>query len=1741
MSPRDVALEPEAEQAAGPSTDESTRAPSRAAPTRAETLQTQLGNAVVARALMPSAAGDPTATLEVDGRIRVLPRDGPQEGEADRVADGVTRAPAQTMPPAVQRMAADEALEPIDREAAADDTSEEQTLAALAQPGAAPTVTPNVARDVRELTGRGQPLPFDTRAGFERRFGRDLGGVRVHTDAHAQALADAVHARAFTTGNHVTFAAGEFAPENHAGERLLAHELTHVVQQGAAPPMAATEAEESEISVLDLPGGAVLQRQPRPAPPAPKPPAPPIRVRVNPEISTTTWPDQGLMAIDILDAPWVSLRWSGGAKGTPTVMVTMTDHPAALSVEAHSSSDLRVTVARETEEAFAARQLEGCDFKHAYVGGGHRIKPNDYLPSKGGVATRKAPDDFTHYPGHAIRERPEWNPGPPPPLVKEPPPFWWQFDDDAQLDLFAAEHPRFYWVAFGPERPRKAWNLLEAGMQKVANAFREDAGYAANILKIYEHGKAWPSTDPLYHLFYESPFAAKTGVRGDAPECVVFRHDRQFFGRLSLSHEETLKLWWLLEFLDSAQQGGLHAVEEFTIDRGTFVLLVGRGLSGALYDIDFDYFKLREAFFRNVEAKKPLFGGGEDWDDLINSDKSQELYYHYLHASIDREEGAIDPQLLDVINNDNQFADVVGRKIYDRVEKSARKTATGAVETAMSGIAAFLNRDKLQRLIFTFPRLSFKDRADALAYLGVGAPLNYMWAGILGVDEMALQVAMGSDLGGISLDALSGFVNTQYSGMQDAVTQLNEQADPLANTGPFGDEVREKVYKAYGFKLDPRAYPHGDVVWQRHGLWRVGPQQPLPVGNMAGDLYARAASSIESWKTFKRYLTIALIVAAGLALLFVAAFAGAMLAGFIVGEAATGLGAFAFFLIDAGTTSLIMTFAGPALTTILTGGSWADYTNALSHWKRDLLVNMLAFGFFKVVGMGARALVMAGAGVKSAAQLSTAWKVAEIATRIGLSGASMFMMTSILYWMDHGKLPEGQSLDEIVFETCLSVTLMEVAGFLLKDSMAGARDWANRKRLGDFVGRMNDLQGSAKILALRAAEYGARPLGGAEKGYELGLQMKELLGKHKQLLEEMRAKTRTSADADAFDERVKGDLAEIDARIAIITQVETFAKAGVKPAPGTTDEVAQFTYKRGHEQEIKNYYGEENVTEVGDRLEVEFEGKKLVFRPATDVQAGILPDGTHKPATHEAWKSTAVQRQRKVLERAAARGVNNKTIRDVVDADVSSFDDEKMRTYEQKLAKAENFLDKRDAAGPAPPTSTEQAGDDTQSWRSRLAAERQRLLALAELLGLGEKSEVLRMKDLRTGGRKSLTDADLAEHRRIIEEARKVVDEAQTERMKELDAAQGPPVDVNALQEKLVARRADVLRRADRYGASGRNYIEEVRDLRIRARGPRPGKDPSESLPGLSDAETIIARAEARLDALARKAFARGVAARGADFIKRLRTLAGLEKLTDAQIGDVLDALADAGTLSEKALRGALLTLVPVKGRSAIPLENLVANSRNVPELEFMLETFATARDWGIDGAYDVMRDAAGNPDSWQGAVWQFDLAVSVFGLENVESFEFRIDTASGGREVDIKLRNGKLIECKDWGTWFPEKVDAQFFKDLEHKTASGAQPDGMKDIHWMFRHPPPVSLAEIKATMRATAERFTAEMKMSSEDARQFMHVFDTLVDDLVQVRTVDRTKTSSPRPAKPASPLPVPPPLPPPVTDDDDDKDHP
>jgi hypothetical protein len=130
------------------------------------------------------------------------------------------------------------------------------------------TQVPPIVNEV--LNSSGRPLDTATRSFMEPRFEHDFSGVRVHTDAKAAESASAVNALAYTVGRNVVFGSGQYTPGTSAGQRLLAHELTHVVQQGDGPSLArmAAQADKPDSiyeNIADKTADSIIQGRPLPA------------------------------------------------------------------------------------------------------------------------------------------------------------------------------------------------------------------------------------------------------------------------------------------------------------------------------------------------------------------------------------------------------------------------------------------------------------------------------------------------------------------------------------------------------------------------------------------------------------------------------------------------------------------------------------------------------------------------------------------------------------------------------------------------------------------------------------------------------------------------------------------------------------------------------------------------------------------------------------------------------------------------------------------------------------------------------------------------------------------------------------------------------------------------------------------------------------------------------------------------------------------------------------------------------------------------------------------------------------------------------------------------------------------------------------------------------------------------------------------------------------------------------------
>jgi Domain of unknown function (DUF4157) len=207
---------------------DASKAPTRMFDRRNEFFPAQ--GPVIQRKCAECAAEDDKA--EVQTKLAIGTPDDSYEREADRVADrimsGGSAVPETTGISRIQRLPA---------------------------PGSRSDSSAVSQSRIDARRGSGRPLPASAQRFFEPRLGSGLGNVRVHSDPEAQTMARSVNARAFTYGSDIYFGAGQYKPDTAAGQHLMAHELTHTVQQDAArrvqrAPAAPIEITDSRITTV---------------------------------------------------------------------------------------------------------------------------------------------------------------------------------------------------------------------------------------------------------------------------------------------------------------------------------------------------------------------------------------------------------------------------------------------------------------------------------------------------------------------------------------------------------------------------------------------------------------------------------------------------------------------------------------------------------------------------------------------------------------------------------------------------------------------------------------------------------------------------------------------------------------------------------------------------------------------------------------------------------------------------------------------------------------------------------------------------------------------------------------------------------------------------------------------------------------------------------------------------------------------------------------------------------------------------------------------------------------------------------------------------------------------------------------------------------------------------------------------------------------------------------------------------
>jgi hypothetical protein len=1607
---------------------------SKAAPTLdaaiAKVPETPAGPRLYRRRLPGNQALLRTEEPGIQTKVAIGRRDDPLEREADATADRIMRMtssdPPSPAPAPSQIQRADGALE---------EESDEREVQRKAAGPAVPA-SPTSQLSPSRLMHGGTPLPSTVRDYFEPRFGRDFSSVRIHTGEEAARANRELGSYAFTFGPHIWLGRGQ--DPGHSS--LLAHELTHVVQQ-TAPPLRVEAQEQREPEPAEAQHS--IQRAPGPDPLPPSSSV--IRQDLLNGFALIQTPALGRGTLYYQDRIWVNFKWdpsTGPDERRLNVDLKIDLDPPipfapiprlTLKIDVNFRVELQVNQGTEQFMADVAAQtiLKHGGKMEVAIEAGDRGELNTF-PAQGGPARSEplpaktlasyAPSPgaenqplILHGEGDVVPAPPTPSaPDSPAPLLTTQQQVWIQ-KDQAAFEDFARKHPDTNWAAVTlPDGRVVAFALTEEVLHQAAERVRatdfrfpfQSPFPGSHVTGIVLHGRVLSSVNELENLYFSEDLIAAVGVEGDYEEAEVYAMAGHSFGRKPLTHAVALARWDELDAMPVSQ------IEKLETEPGhKFSMLWVRGLS-QLHDLDQDHFSTRAKLLALPQGSLPSPLGPTD------------PMFKVLEVEADRTNPAA--AIRTFLEKNEPTAETLQEKIVHRAETLANRFALQSLTHGMQAFDRIVKSDADAGVfLLTLAAASEDERHDMLVALGYGKLVGGVNPIVGGMDPMsagtalgtqivlsqefkktarvtsskdnALRLILGETIEDTSLQSIRVRARDTRDGFQRTIDSLGDPDHPkvkmLYHEGDLGKIVRAQAYRQLGFTtLKPEDYPHGG---QTKGFL-PGPMSAGSFASIAEQMYANYASRHADVENLKLAAEIiAAIVITFLSEGFGGAIAGRFFAGSVV--ARTVVSGITFTALEAG------------LDAVLTGK-----VPTLAEFGGQALLNIAMFAFFKqldtVIGAFSRS------GVRTVFRLSekafAESTLAKGAANFGrLSGLSaVFTALSFeQFVIANGRLPNAREARRMAIKSVASIASMEVAGALIKSISSKEGLWGRAEKLDikaverkQMLDRLRGVNNDLLSTRLDPDQLNA-------KSPALNERYESILQDQKQLVNDLKPDLAKQGEPDAVNSEAADELARIDAALDALHQAKLVASANITPAgdPATAAEATEFTYTDTPESRkaIVDQFGASKTKIDPDGVITvnRADGTQLTIRPApAGAQAAATTDPTVKPDTP--------------AEKADP----------------------------QKGDKSDETPADKDAPKPDP-----QAGAPAAPSKAASAAKPQDFYTRRD--ALVDRLNALRRRVSSTGLLDPVPEFGPG-------------------------SARARPMTQAEVSQRFAAQNA-------------------IRGIAQR----QPGR--IRTTKGLAQQEAEVTQAERaaqpELDRLADLAFARHKErlSNAGLSLDNVRT-GKLANLTDRQIGEALAQVPGAQGLHEAQLRGILFAAYGKGAGEFIDIQRVFDIAGSAAERNSVLDWFANLMEQEIPGTYEVLQTMTTNRNNWRGGLHVLDFAINGTGGTKVAKFEFPEglsesgDMSEGGRIYDIVLVDGTRIQGKNWRNWFG--VRSQYRRDVLLQTAKFANPNGLSRIRWIFRAPSPRPTAEIREVMRQTLEDTMTEFNVLAETRVKLRDAFN-------------------------------------------------
>jgi competence ComEA-like helix-hairpin-helix protein len=1075
-------------------------------------------------------------------------------------------------------------------------------------PSAAPAAVPPIVDEVLKSPGR--RLDPGTRASMESRFGQDFGDVRVHTDSRAAESARAVQAAAFTSGQDVVFGRDQYQAGIPSGQRLLAHELAHVVQQSGGNTDNRKEALSTEdyeheadkaagdVTVGKRPGRLSAFPQTRPKL-LTKPDDLVIEDKSN-GVSVERVEGSESISVKYNEITWIRLNTKGNRIDVQVKWITgVSGESVKDGVEITISSDSWV----EANLDLSAEQpiIDANKGKNDYY--------IDYQFVFHGTVAR-GPDGapaLEKHNGPVRRVVLKTNEVLPPseiPLPNGPMEQWLRLDVQSSVPTFkdakavqsfldAHPHGRFAIIKM-PDGGYASRELDDGILKQLSDTarggdfdkddwlsrftwYKNNYGQGA-LDRFYLDGKEYRSLAELRGLYFEDEIHAWAGEKGAQEEAEIFQMARgsSTYGRKPLSHETALNRW---AELDAMSLSDVLALE--TEPGRPFSSLAVRGATSN-HIIGQDYFLARQKYRDKLDliderASDPI--AQEEFEKESKTFDS-DIGENYLRIALDKTSD--DPGLVLSLKKHPLFGQTVSNAVYKRVEDAGQKFAIDSFSSTRDFLRIDLSiPEKLSPFLFNYPRLPSYKQDEILELLGLDEGDRNTWKETLANAENAAKIANGATVNGVSRDTWREKAELAAQGMDKIIASLeSRELVALLVKGDFGDWVRTAVYKQFGFALNPRAFPHSDKV-PSAGVISFDPM----AGNRAAfvslyeQMFAAEIRRKEAVGTIEKYAKLAGVAVASLVLVVFLNAAGAAIAGAAFTEGTLGYFAVNALVVGVGMTGV------EALHAKIEG---ADFT--WKDWLKSGAWNVLTAGLL--------------------GRLGWALKDATTVARVGWMG-SAFMSAGIarFIWDKKGKFTTGE-LAEFMAQNAVMFAVMEGVGVITRPLNESAAVWGRARRLGELQGEMSSLQGKVVGFVGKLNAYAANPGEVAKDAVVLESTEEEILNKQAEILNKLRKSPTTKGDAANLEIEIQAELDLIRTQLDGMRKANFLSDMKIAPVEGSQ---VNFTYEfagaaADAAKKMETFF-------PGSKAEVDPDGTiRLTLKGETEPMV-LTPKGIAGPAT----------------------------------------------------------------------------------------------------------------------------------------------------------------------------------------------------------------------------------------------------------------------------------------------------------------------------------------------------------------------------------------------------------------------------------------------------------------------------------------------------------------------------------------------